>query len=122
MKKKIKKESGPSRIQKVEGNIGKMKAIREVCKEILWAFDMPSNQGEIEGPEISTLIEQISPWQELPHNEGEFEVYWEAFKVSFGLGYALGQMLDLPEIDITTIKELLREKKALLYMPHEKAA
>jgi len=29
-------------------------------------------------------------------------------------------MLDVPEIDITPIKDFLREKKTLLYIPHEK--
>ena len=141
MKKKIEKGSGPSRIQKAEENIRirvqnadkktqKAKVIRELCNEMVWLFDMPANQG-MDGSEImiSNLIDEIAPWQkEIGEEDGslsedsKFVRVWEGIKVSFGFGYALGQMLDLPEIDITPIKDLLRDRRALLYMPHEKAA
>jgi hypothetical protein len=128
MKKKIKNQSASDRsvsdrIKKVNEAAKKWKAIRKLCDKMVWFFDMPCNQG-MEGSEIelSSLIDEISPWQNIDHNDEEFSRLWSAVKVSFGFGYALGQMLDLPDIDITPIKELLREKRALLYMPHEKKA
>ena len=124
MKKKVEDGSGSSRMKRVSEKEVARRRIRELCEKIVWLFDLPANQG-IEGSEveISTLIDKISPWQNIPHDtDEEFEKFWSAIKVSFGFGYALGQMLDLPDIDITPIKELLREKKALLYMPHERKA
>jgi len=129
MKKKVKNESASDRsisdrIRKVKEAAEKWKAIRELCNKMVWFFDMPCNQG-LEGSEIelSNLIEEISPWQhQVSDEDGKFEKVWDGVKLSFGFGYALGQMLDLPDIDITPIKELLKERKVLLYLPHEKKA
>ena len=124
MKKKIKKESGPDRIQRAQEEARKAKVIRDLCDRIIWLFDMPANQG-MDGSEIeiSNLIEKISPWQsKVSNDDAIWEALWQSYKVAFGFGYALGQMLDLPDIDITPIKELLKEKRGVLYMPHEKKA
>jgi hypothetical protein len=122
MKNKIKTESGSSRIQKVEEKAQKAKVIKDLCNRIVWLFNMPANQG-LDGSEVelSNLIDEIAPWQKWAGNDENFGRLYEAMKVSFGFGFALGQMLDLPEIDISPIKDVLRERKALLYMPHEKA-
>ena len=123
MKNKIKNQSGRSRIQRANKNAQRMKVIKELCDKIAWLFDMPSNQGLSDGPELFNLIDEISPWQELMgDDDSDFDKLWTAMHVSFGFGYALGQMLDLPEIDVTPIKELLRKEKALIYLPHEKKA
>ena len=124
MKKKINKESATTRMERVEGNAQKAKVIRELCNKIAWVFDAPANQGmggsEIE---ISNLIETISPWQsKVSDDDPTWEALWQAYKVAFGFGYALGQTLDLPDIDIKPIKDLLREEKTLIYMPREKEA
>ena len=129
MKNKIRNQSGRSRIQRTNQNAQKIKSIRKLCEEIVWAFEMPANQGELDGDEIFILIDDISPWQsEISSNKNfgedddKYERVLEAMKVSFGFGYALGQMLDLPDIDIKPIQEFLREKKSLLYLPHKKKA
>jgi hypothetical protein len=92
MKKKIKKESGPSRIDKVEENIRtkraeesarKAKTIKDLCDKMVWLFDMPANQG-LDGSdiELSNLIDQISPWQKyVGEEQGVFEKVWEGVKI-----------------------------------------
>lgn len=122
-----KKESISSKIEKTKENLSKTKTLRELCERIFDAFEMPGfNTGALEGPEPSVLIDELAPWQNLVpdtlKSPSPFENLYQAIKVSFAIGYAVGQMLDIPEIDITPIKELLREKKSLLYVPHEKAA
>jgi hypothetical protein len=97
--------------------------IEKLCDKIAWLFEMPSNQGHVDGPELFNLIDKISPWQELiGDKDSDFDKLSTAMHVSFGFGYTLGQILDLPEVDITPIKDLLRKEKALIYLPHEKAA
>ena len=123
MKKEIEKKSGSDKIRKAEEKNRKAKIVRELCDKIVWYFDMPSNQGLTCGPELSNVIDKVSPWQrEASDEDGKFEKIWEGVKVSFGFGYALGRMLDIPDIDVTPIEDFLREEKALLYLPHRKAA
>ena len=127
MKKKVKAESGRDRIQKAKGNVSKTKVLRQLCEKIFDAFEMPGNNcGVVEGPEPSVLIDELSPWQDLVPDTLEdpnpFEKLYQAIKVSFAIGYAIGQALDVPELDTTPILDFLREKKTLLYMPHDKKA
>ncbi len=127
MKKKV-KESGPDRIQKAKENLSKVKSVRDLCEKIVDAFECPGLDGTVEGPEISELVNELTPWQSIsPDNmkkerdEG-FSRLWEAIKVSFAIGYVVGQALDVPEIDTAPILDFLREKKSILYLPHKKAA
>jgi hypothetical protein len=131
MKKNPNRKSKPfrieTRIQKAEEKKKKIEAVLELCNKVSWFFDMTSNQGLTEGPELFNLINEIYPWEQIipdsdDPNMDRFHEIYTAMHVAFGFGYALGQMLDIPEIDIRPIKELLREKKAVIYLPHEKAA
>jgi len=113
-----------SKIKKAKENLEKMKVVKDRCSEIFYAFECPGG-GEIEGPELSILTDEITPWQDLVTDTIEnspFTRLFDALKVSFAMGYVIGQMLDVPEIDTTPIQELLREKKSLLYLPHKKKA
>ena len=131
--KKVKKESGSSRIEKAEGNIRtqraertqKTKAIRDLCGKIVWRFDAGSHYSEVDGPYVLGLVDQkIAPWEYLAGDDDDkgWDRLYEAMKTSFGFGYALGQMLDIPDIDITPIKDFLRKERILLYLPRKKKA
>lgn len=125
----MKKKS--NRIQKAEENVRiqhrketqKAKAIRDLCDKISWRFDVGSHQGNVDGPYILGLVnEKIAPWEKLVDGDNEWNRLYEAMKTSFGFGYVLGQLLDIPDINITPIKDLLRKEKILLYMPRENKA
>lgn len=114
-----------SKIEKAKKNLQKMKEVKECCTDIFWAFEGPGSGGTVEGPEVSILIDEIAPWQNLVKDtveDGPFTKLYDAIKVSFAMGYVIGQILDVPEIDTTPIQDLLREKKSLLYLPHKKKA
>ncbi len=109
--KKMKKESGPSRIQKAQESMKRWKAQRDLCEKIL---EEPNTDGV-----LFSLIDRMVP----PVDSEEWdEQDCERMIVSFAFGYVVGQMLDMPDIDITPIKDLLRKEKVLVYMPHEKKA
>jgi hypothetical protein len=116
-----KKETVSSKIEKAKESLSRTKTLRELCERIFEAFEMPGfNTGALEGPTPSHLIEELAPSDSL--NEENFEKLYEAVKVSFAFGYVIGQALDVPEIDTKPILDFLREKKSLLYVPHEKKA
>ena len=124
----MKKEKLSKKIERAKGNLSRTKALKELCERIFDAFEMPGNNtGVVEGPEPSVLIDMLAPWQDLvPDNTLEgpnpFDNLYQAIKVSFALGYVIGQALDVPEIDTKPILDFLKEKKSLLYLPHEKKA
>jgi hypothetical protein len=121
-----KKEKLSEKIERAKENSLRTKTLRELCERIFDAFEMPGgNNCVLEGPEPSVLIDELAPWQNLVPDsldENPFNNLYRAIKTSFAIGYVVGQALDVPEIDTKPILDFLREKKSLLYLPHEKKA
>ncbi len=123
-----KKQNLSEKIERAKGASSRTKAVKDLCEKITTAFECPGFDGNVEGPEISELINQLTPWQSISpedmkkDNDNGFGRLWEAIRVSFGLGYVVGQALDVPEIDTTPVLDFLREKRSILYLPHKKAA
>lgn len=117
-----KKEKLSEKIERIKKNPSRIKVVKELCEKIFDAFEMP---GDDEGSRPSVLIDELASWQDIVPDtiaNERFEDLYRAIKTAFAMGYVTGQILDLPDIDISPIKDFLREKKALLYMPHEKKA
>ncbi len=99
--------------------------VTRTCIDVFDAFEFPT-MGR--GPGLSQpsmFIDELCDWGKLvgPDADEKFEKLYDAIKVAFGVGYVVGQMLDLnSDVDLAPIKKALREKGALLYMPHEKTA
>lgn len=114
-------ERGKKNAQARREKSQKTKMIRDLCEKIAWKFIEPSHNGEVDGPYPLQIVDEICPWENLVKDD-QWDRLYDAMKTSFSFGYTLGQMLDVPGIDITPIKELLKERKVLLYLPHEKKA
>jgi hypothetical protein len=80
---------------------------------------------DVAGIQASVIIDEIAPWQDLVEDtveEGRFDRFYNAIQTSFAIGYVVGQMLDVTDIDTRLVEDFLREKKSLLYLPHKKKA
>jgi hypothetical protein len=123
MKKREKIDKREKNVQRKERS-RKTKMIRELCEAIAWRFIAASHEGLVDGPYPLQIVDEICPWENLvsDDDDGKWDSLNRAMESSFAFGYVLGQMLDIPDIDITPIKELLKERKVLLYLPHEKKA
>ena len=118
-----KKETVSEKIEKAKESASKTKKLRELCEEIFEAFEIPTGNTNAFELMPSEAMDQVAPWTSLAGGKDEeFEKLYTAMKVSFAFGYAIGQALDVPEIDTKPILDFLREKKSLLYLPHEKKA
>jgi hypothetical protein len=123
MKRKVKKESGSGRVRKAEERQKRIETVMETCKAIAWEFIAPPNSGDAKGDPPLSILEDICPWEDLVNeDDGKWDRLYKAMQGAFGFGYVLGQMLDLPGVDITPVKDFLRERKGLIYVPHEKKA
>lgn len=97
--------------------------ITDLCEKVAWRFLAASHVGEVDGPYPLQLVDEICPWENLVGDgDGKWDKLYDAMKASFAFGYVLGQMLDISDIDITPIKDLLRERQVLLYLPRERKA
>jgi hypothetical protein len=113
---------------KKEWTRSRAKALEECCNDIFYAFECPCGGGEVPYMSATEFIGSIAPWEGMMEevdkvSGGEnFSRIYAAIRVSFALGYVYGQTLDAYEAETGLILEALREKKALLYLPHKKKA
>jgi hypothetical protein len=115
---------------KKEWTRSRSKALEKCCKNIFYAFQTPGGDSEVTYMGVTDFIESITPWQGLveehlhpKEDDGEiFGKFYDAIQISFALGYTCGQILDAQDAETGLILEALREKKALLYLPHKRKA
>ena len=117
-----KKETVSEKIEKAKASLLRTKVLKELCENIFEAFEIPAGNTDAFELYPSSLMDQVSPWTNLSKSDENFDKLYDAIKVSFAFGYAVGQALDVPELDSTPILDFLREKKSLLYLPHRKKA
>jgi len=121
-----KKEKLSEKIKRVKGSSLRNKMVKDVCEEIAWRFIEATHECRLDGRAPLSVVEKISPWEHLVGDDDDSDKKWDdlynAMKISFSFGYVLGQLFDIPDIDITPIKELLKKENVCLYMPHEKKA
>ena len=115
-----KKEKVSEKIEKIKRVSSRIKIVRELCETVFDEFEMPKS-GFHSRSMPSVSIDELAPWQNLVEDDRVFENLYRAIKVSFAMGYVVGQALDVPDIDTTPVLDFLRERKSLLYLPHKKA-
>ncbi len=97
-----------------------VRSMKKCCEDIFYIFECPA---DTVNDKVSSLVDHLAPWEDLVKpDDSRFEQFFKAIRVSFGVGYALGQMLDVLDVDATPIQDYLKERKVLFYVPHKKAA
>jgi len=122
---------------KKEWTRSRAKILEECCNDIFYTFETPCGGGEVPYMSATEFIGSIAPWEELldeiesqdieplkkilkEDDEGIFSKVYAAVRTSFALGYVCGQIFDAQDAKTELILNALREKKALLYLPHKK--
>jgi hypothetical protein len=133
------RKEGTMKKNKKEWTSSRSKKLEECCNDIFYTFETPCGGGEVPYMSATEFIDSISPWETLfdeiesqdieplkkilkDDDEGIFSKVYAAIRVSFALGYTCGQILDAQDAETGLILKALREKKALLYLPHKKSA
>jgi hypothetical protein len=124
---------------KKEWTSSRRKQLEECCNDIFYAFECPGGTDLIPYMSPTDFIESVTPWETLfdeieslnieplkkileGDDKGIFSKVYAAVRTSFALGYTCGQIFDAQDAETGLILKALREKKALLYLPHKKAA
>jgi hypothetical protein len=99
----------------------------DACNSILEMFDWLINrESEDKDDRISSFIDDYFPIESEGENEKEnFDRWHGLIAISFGLGFAIGQKVEVPshlEGELKTIDETLKEEKILPYFPRERKA
>jgi len=112
------------KINKKEWSFSRIKKLKECCDTIFHAFENPGGYDCLPYMTVGEFIESITPWEKLLDKDWEEfgTFFYAATRVSFALGYTCGQMLDAHDAETGLIEKAMREKKALLYLPHKKKA
>lgn len=122
---------------KKEWSLSRSKKLKEYCDNIFYSFECPGESGE---DYITEFLDNIAPWENFfdevelqdietlkktlkdDHGGSIFSMVYAAVRASFALGYTCGQLLDTNEAETKMIQDAMKEKKALLYLPHKKKA
>lgn len=94
--------------------------ILKICDEIYEEFNGVENAtGSFNNGHLNSLVERFIPF---PDNDEQTRLWFDHTYIAFSIGYAIGQLFDLPSENVEKLKRILREEKVLPYFPRERKA
>ena len=96
--------------------------ILKICDKIYHGFNGIENAtGSFNNGHLNSLVERFIPFPDND-NEEQARLWFDHTYIAFSIGYAIGQLFDLPSENVDKLKRILREEKVLPYFPREKKA